>query len=286
VKKKLINRELAEQAVEIYLRLAYGPGSEHKAHSMFEDENSGDEKSVFVVFQEETRLRAEARASSLIQPTTALQRFSIRLGNRNYPFMKLVLQEHLVRGEFYFGVDTHDQMELKPNMPDYDSWLKVKRFNLDLKLEIDQAFVEQGVPTLAEIRQEQESENQNLERVPKGQWILVVDDEVEEARTLEQFLWRQGFDVKRAKNGREALDALETLEPVLLVLDWEMPEMDGLSLIQELRSREETRDLPILLTSASQMMSPEKSPADSFLAKPYDSVDLIRMVDRLLSSRG
>ena len=286
MKKKLINRELAEQAVEIYLRLAYGPGSEHKARSMFEDENSGEEKSVFVVFQEETRLRAEARASSLIQPTTALQRFSIRLGNRNYPFMKLVLQEHLVRGEFYFGVDTHDQMELKPNMPDYDSWLKVKRFNLDLKLEIDQAFVEQGVPTMAEIRQEQESENQNLERVPKGQWILVVDDEVEEARTMEQFLWRQGFDVKRAKNGREALDALETLEPVLLVLDWEMPEMDGLALIQELRSREETRDLPILLTSASQMMSPEKSPADSFLAKPYDSVDLIRMVDRLLSSRG
>lgn len=285
MKKKLINRELAEKAVEIYLRLAYGAESQHKAHSMFEDGDSGEEKSIFTVFQEETRRKAENRASALIQPTSALQRFSIRLGNRNYPFMKLVLQEHLVRGEFYFGVDTHDQMELKPGMPDYESWLKVKRFNLELKREIDRAFVEANVPTLGMIRREQESETQKLERVPKGQSILVVDDEVEEARTLEQFLWRQGYDVARAKNGLEALEALESLDPVLLVLDWEMPEMDGLSLIQELRSREKTRDLPILLTSASQMMSPEKSPADSFLAKPYDSADLIRMVDRLLSSR-
>ena len=263
-----------------------GAGSERKAHSMFEDPETGEEKSVFVVFQEETRLRPEARASSLIQPTTALQRFSIRLGNRNYPFMKLVLQEHLVRGEFYFGVDTHDQMELKPGMPDYDSWLKVKKFNHDLKGEIDAAFVAGGVPTLGMIRREQESEHLDHERVPKGQWILVVDDEVEEARTLEQCLWRQGYDVACAKNGREALEELETMDPALLVLDWEMPEMDGLSLIQELRSRQKTRDLPILLTSASQMMSPDKSPADSFLAKPYDSVDLIRMVDRLLSSQA
>ncbi len=284
MKKELIKREVAEKAVEIYLRLAYGAGSEHKARSMFVDEDSGDEKSVFLVFHEETRLRPEARASSLIEPSNALQRFAIRLGNRNYPFMKLILQEHLVRGEFYFGVDTHDQMELKPGMPDYESWLKVKRFNLELKKVIDKTFEQEGVPTLAMTRRTQESENQNLHPKPRGQWILIVDDEIEEARTLEQFLWRQGFDVARARNGREALEALDHLDPVLLVLDWEMPEMDGLTLIQELRNREQTRDLPIVLTSASQMMTPEKSLADSFLAKPYDSTDLIQMVDYLLSS--
>ena len=284
MKKALIKRDLAERAVEIYLRLAYGAGSENKAHSMFLNDESHEEKSVFQVFQEETRVQAAARASALIQPSRALQRFSIRLGNRNYPFMKLVLQEHLVRGEFYFGVDTHDQMELKPGMPDYENWLKVKRFNLELKRQIDKAFEEGGVPTLAMTRRREESQNQNVHREPRGQWILVVDDEVEEARTLEQFLWRQGFDVARAKGGLEALEILQDLDPVLLVLDWEMPEMDGLTLIQELRNRERTREIPILLTSASQMMSPEKSPADSFLAKPYDSRDLIQMVDRLLSS--
>ena len=42
-------------------------------------------------------------------------RYTMRLGNRNYPFMKLLLQEHLIAGEFFFGVDTHDEMDIKPD---------------------------------------------------------------------------------------------------------------------------------------------------------------------------
>ncbi|MEZ5989143.1 MAG: response regulator [Planctomycetota bacterium] len=220
--------------------------------------------------------------SPVIEPGQSLHRYSLRLGNRNYPFMKLVLQEHLVPGEYYFCVDTHDQMEIKPELPDYEAFVQVRRFNSKLKKDVEQGFEQDGLPTLASVRRKQEVFHPDAARHSRGALILVVDDELEEARALEHFLRLQGFDVARAQNGREALERLEVLDPVLIVLDYEMPEMDGLSLIRELRARKRTRKLPVLLTSACQMLSPDKSPADCFLAKPYATQDLLRLVDRMI----
>ena len=80
-------------------------------------------------------------------PDNRSVRYTMRLGNRNYPFMKLLLQEHLIVGEYFFAVDTHDEMNIKPDYPDYEGWMQVQQFNSALKREIERAFAESGLDT-------------------------------------------------------------------------------------------------------------------------------------------
>ena len=67
---------------------------------------------------------------------------TLRLGNPRYPFMKLVLQEHLVEGLFFFSVDTHDQMFTGDDGPEQAELQELKCFNLDLKDRIEHAWDE------------------------------------------------------------------------------------------------------------------------------------------------
>ena len=74
--------------------------------------------------------------------------------------------------------------------------------------------------------------------------ILVVEDEVEAAHALAEFLRDEGFKVSVAHNGREGLDAYRTQRPDAVITDIRMPGLDGVGLIQALRS--EQADLPII----------------------------------------
>lgn len=255
---------MVDQAIATYFRHAYGSEPRRKQTDAGED--------VLRAFIDETRPGQHG--------AEGLGRFTMRLGNRNYPFMKLVLQEHVVPGQFYFTVDTHDHMDIRPDFPDYEAWMRVKRFNLALKRQIEQAFEEAGLPTLGTVCNQVLLEpGECLEGAPL---IFVVDDEEEEAYALELVLRQEGYDVALAADGREALDRLRFLRPSLIVLDYEMPELDGLAVIQELRSREATRKLPILLTTASDVLQSERDKADGFLAKPFRSRDLVSLVHHLL----
>ena len=253
---------MIDQAVEVYFRLAYG-GEPRKL--------PGEGDDVLAGFTNEC---AE---------DGGCERWTLRLGNRNYPFMKLVLQEHIVPGQYYFCVDTHDQMEIRPDFPDYEAWMQVKRFNLDLKKSIEEAMAQAGLPTIATLKQCSVLAPQRNQ--PGTPLIFVVDDEECEAQALEQVLRRNGYDVAIAADGREALDRLPFLKPALMILDYEMPEVDGLMVIQELRRLDLMCDMPILLTTASRVLGSETAKADGFLQKPYRSNDLLALVDSLLASR-
>jgi CheY-like chemotaxis protein len=268
--RKDVTRAMVDQAVEVYFRLAYGTEPRRKRPAAGEEE-TGD---VFNQFVEETRCNADGKPG--------LQRYTLRLGNKAYPFMKLVLQEHVVAGEFFFGVDTHDQMDIRPDFPDYEAWMRVRRFNLDLKRQIETALAAAGLPTMATVVETALAAHPTP-AVPRRPTILVVDDEEDEARALERLLRAEGYDVVLAADGRQALEQLASLRPSLIVLDYEMPELDGLAVIQELRRREDTRHLPILLTTASEVLSKEREGADGFLPKPFRSVELLEWVERLLA---
>ncbi|MEO0651435.1 MAG: hypothetical protein AAFZ65_12235, partial [Planctomycetota bacterium] len=75
------------------------------------------------------------------------RRYTLRLGNERYPFMKFVLQEHLVAEEFFLSVDTHDNVEIRADAPDYARWEELKRFNRELKERIETAWDGAGLPT-------------------------------------------------------------------------------------------------------------------------------------------
>jgi CheY-like chemotaxis protein len=263
-----ITREMVDSALAIYFRIAYGTQPRNGLR-----EAAGS--APLDGFADETR-----REEGDEEP---LQRFCMRLGNRNYPYMKLVVQEHMVVGEFYFGADTHDHLEIRPDFPDYEAWMKVKRFNLGLKRDIEQAFAAAGLPTLASVRESTALLPGSPRRAANGRVILVIDDEEDEARAMEVLLRGEGYQVVLASDGKEALERLPFVRPDVVILDYEMPELDGLAVIRELRSHEETRALPILLTTACDVLQEEGERADEFLPKPFRSADLLRLVERLLA---
>ncbi|MCC6783057.1 MAG: response regulator [Planctomycetes bacterium] len=268
---------MLSRAVDAYLVLAYGSGGGARSRPDLELSPDASAERVLALFQKE--LVAEAGKASCT-------RYWMRLGNRNYPFMKLLLQEHIVQGEFFFAVDTHDEMDIKPDFPDYEAWQQIQRFNGDLKRRIEARFVEIGIPTAAALRElvaQRSSETPRAAASPADLEVLVVDDEDDLARTVAELLERRGYRVRVENDGRRGLAAARALRPHLVVLDYEMPELDGLQVIAELRADPATRTVPVLLCTASKVSVQEMRKADGFLAKPYQESLLYEMVDRLLA---
>ncbi len=77
--------------------------------------------------------------------------------------------------------------------------------------------------------------------------ILIVDDEADHRETLAQILRERGYDVSTAPNGTEALSSVLNDKPDLLVADLLMPELDGASLIEIIRSYLRVRSLPVIV---------------------------------------
>ena len=96
--------------------------------------------------------------------------------------------------------------------------------------------------------------------------VLVVDDDPAIAAILAEALDEEGYDVRRAYNGQQALDAIE-LEPVDLVIsDVVMPQVNGLALTEQLRDAD--IQTPVVLMSA--MLGAIALPGVSFVRKPFD----------------
>src|SRR5262245_21524733 len=157
-----------------------------------------------------------------------LKRYTLRLGNDRYPFMQFVVQEHLVNGEYFFSVDTHDQLEIRPSNPEYPEWQRLKAYNRHLKLEIEDKWDRAGLPTHADLRVLMEELARVEREEKKRKSILLVDDEADVALGLAALLRARGYEVELARDGLEALGRLEHAPlPDLVLLDYEMPQLDG-----------------------------------------------------------
>jgi CheY-like chemotaxis protein len=89
-------------------------------------------------------------------------------------------------------------------------------------------------------------------RLPRHErTVLIVDDQAAHRAMIRASIARVGsYDILEAANGRDALDLVEGTLPDIAVIDLEMPTMDGRLLIEALRSREDTRDLPIIVATS------------------------------------
>ncbi len=95
------------------------------------------------------------------------------------------------------------------------------------------------------------------ERFPK---IAIVEDTTEARRLIRRILQSQGnFTILEATNGREGLDLIQRELPDLIILDLMMPEMDGFTVIQALRSNPETATIPVIVATAKELTPDEKS---------------------------
>jgi signal transduction histidine kinase/CheY-like chemotaxis protein/HAMP domain-containing protein len=123
--------------------------------------------------------------------------------------------------------------------------------------------------------------------VPRTGRVLLVEDEVAVMEALCVVLESRGLAVQRARNGTEALAALGTAPPDLVILDIGLPDMVGWEVLRRLREEERTRDLPVLVLTnptdaeAGARLQPD---AEEFLAKPVSARMLEETVVRLLES--
>ncbi len=117
--------------------------------------------------------------------------------------------------------------------------------------------------------------------------ILVVDDSKVALMTETMILRREGkFDIVEAKNGQEAVDTATQQQPDLILMDVNMPVMDGFEACRELRGRGETKSIPIILVTtrgeAENIEAGYESGCSDYVTKPINSTELLVKIDNLL----
>ncbi len=135
------------RAVALYLEIAW-PGSEFPRPRITGRDLEGAHtlEELFARFE---RVRLEEGPLS--------PRYTLRLGNKRYPFMKFVVQEYLVDKEYFFSVDTHDDLDVRPDNPDYSAWQELRAHNRALKQEIEAAWHAASLPTHRDLRRPRSS---------------------------------------------------------------------------------------------------------------------------------
>jgi len=95
--------------------------------------------------------------------------------------------------------------------------------------------------------------------VDKFPSVLIVDDHPEARRLIMRIMQSQGnYSLLEASNGREAVDLAKRKQPDLIILDLMMPEMDGFSVLDELKTNLETANIPVIVVTAKELTSEEK----------------------------
>ncbi len=118
--------------------------------------------------------------------------------------------------------------------------------------------------------------------------IMVVDDSVTVRKVTSRFLERQGFEAVVAKDGVDALEILQELTPDLMLLDIEMPRMDGFEVATQVRHNARLKDLPIIMiTSRTGEKHRERAfeiGVSDYMGKPFQEVDLLNRISAHLVS--
>ena len=118
--------------------------------------------------------------------------------------------------------------------------------------------------------------------------VLIVDDEKNMRWVLGQALSGDGFDVSEAADGKEAVAAVATQEPDIMVLDHRMPVMDGMEVLRTLRSKGSTFPIIMLTAHGNVALAVEamKAGANEYLTKPFDLEELKLAIDKALKYSG
>lgn len=112
--------------------------------------------------------------------------------------------------------------------------------------------------------------------------VLVVEDELAQREVLAYNLEAEGFRVFKAESGDEALLIVDEDVPDIIVLDWMMPNLSGIEVCRRLKTRPETRSIPIIMLSARSEEVDKvrglETGADDYVVKPYSVIELMARV--------
>ncbi|MFZ1025607.1 MAG: hybrid sensor histidine kinase/response regulator [Limnoraphis robusta] len=123
-----------------------------------------------------------------------------------------------------------------------------------------------------------------------SEYILLVDDELDNLTVLSALLAQQGYTVRRVLNGQKALNLLRSKEPpALVMLDIMMPEMDGYEVCKQIKRDEKTQDISVIFLSAldevkNKVKGFEVGGSD-YITKPFESLEVMARVENQLGLR-
>ena len=116
--------------------------------------------------------------------------------------------------------------------------------------------------------------------------ILIADDFDDTRELLRLLLETEGYAIREARDGREALDAARDEAPALALIDLSMPSLDGWGLLKELRADERTRSIPcVAVTAFAANHDRQRALAagfDAYISKPFRAKELIELVKRFV----
>jgi two-component system phosphate regulon response regulator PhoB len=117
-------------------------------------------------------------------------------------------------------------------------------------------------------------------------YILAVEDEDALATLLSYNLEKEGYKVSVASDGEEAMLLVDERQPDLVILDWMLPKVSGIEVCRRLRSRSETRNIPIIMVTArgeeSDRIRGLDTGADDYITKPFSMTELTARIRAVL----
>jgi chemosensory pili system protein ChpA (sensor histidine kinase/response regulator) len=124
--------------------------------------------------------------------------------------------------------------------------------------------------------------------VEKNPLVMVVDDSVTVRKVTTRLLEREGYDVITAKDGVDAISALQDQQPDIMLLDIEMPRMDGFEVAKRVRSSQYNKDLPIIMitsrTGEKHRQRGLEAGANLYMGKPYPEDALLESIRGLIKN--
>ncbi len=119
--------------------------------------------------------------------------------------------------------------------------------------------------------------------------ILIVEDEEPIRILLTYNLEKEGFRVRECESGEEVMRLIGEERPDLVVLDWMLPGISGIEVCRLIRTRSETRDIPVLMLTArgeeAERVRGLATGADDYVVKPFSLPELIARIRSLLQAR-
>jgi class 3 adenylate cyclase len=114
------------------------------------------------------------------------------------------------------------------------------------------------------------------------QKILIIDDEVDIAKLVVEILTDEGYDAQAVHTGEEGLKKVKELMPDLILLDWQLPDIEGPDICRMVKSSEETSSIPVImltsLGSEDNKMKGFETGADDYVTKPFSSGELLARI--------
>ncbi|MCX2780090.1 chemotaxis response regulator CheY [Microbulbifer thermotolerans] len=125
----------------------------------------------------------------------------------------------------------------------------------------------------------------------KGMKILVVDDFPTMRRIIRSLLKELGFtNVDEAEDGQEALSKLAAGDIEFVVSDWNMPNLNGLDMLKQIRADEATKSLPVLMVTAEakkdNIVAAAQAGANGYIVKPFTAATLEEKLNKIFEKLG